>query len=389
VAGLTGLVILFSILVRKKTKLLTAEKNRYKAIVEAMPDILVHEDINGTLLKMHFPADAQYQFSPEKGESVYDHLPERLARIHVKYVKRALKSGKTQVYQHTVYKGPIKCFEEIRIAPVNEKEVIVIVRDISRIKEYEHELIDAKMDAENASKSKSRFISHISHELRTPISGIIGINSILKETPLDSEQREYSEIIDESSHSLLAMINDLLDVSKIEAGKMSISPEKFKLTDLLKQLERTAAGLVKDKDIEFRHHYAIKSCQIVETDRLRLGQILTNLLGNAVKFTSKGSVELKVKVTKVDEKTADFEFEVVDTGIGIPEKMQKLIFEEFEQVDHRPCKKHHGTGLGLTISNSLANLLGGKLELESEPGAGSTFRLKIRLPAASSLTKSV
>ncbi|MFI4910700.1 MAG: ATP-binding protein [Sedimentisphaeraceae bacterium JB056] len=359
-------------------------KQQLKAMLEAIPDIIIHEDIDGNCYRIHFPKHTKGQCCDIEKCNSLKVLPQKRPASHLKHLKRAIETGEPQVYQHSTIKNNAKCWEEVRIAPINQKEVIVMIRDISKVKEYELELIKAREIAENANNTKSDFLAHITHELRTPMGGILGTSELLSDTNLDVRQKEYVNMINESGKSLLTIVNDLLDISKIEAGKMQIRPEKFNISKMLSHLESVTKGLIKGKNVELITDYRIKDNQIVETDKIRLAQILTNLIGNAVKFTEIGSVTLRVCETENPNKNnkSTFTFEVIDTGIGIPQELQNKIFEKFEQVDSSSHRKYKGTGLGLSISMSLSRLLGGNLDLKSEINKGSTFRLTLELPVS-------
>lgn len=250
-------------------------------------------------------------------------------------------------------------------------------RDIKKKNEelqaYQKKLIQAKEEAEQGKRIKENFLANMSHEIRTPINGIIGIANLLKSTSLTEEQREMIGLLEISSNSLLGVINDILDLSKIEAGKFKINRAE---TDLIKNCNAVVNLLrihAKEKDLELVTVYDEKVPSLVMADSLRLNQILMNLIANAIKFTPKGKVTLQVKVLDSKGNNLQIEFSVTDTGIGIaPENIDK-IFETFEQADEQTTIKFGGTGLGLSIVKNLAKLKGGVLEVRSEEQKGSTF----------------
>ena len=235
------------------------------------------------------------------------------------------------------------------------------------------ELKTAKEVALQASRMKSEFLANMSHEIRTPLNGIVGMAELMTGTRLDDDQRRYLDIIRTSSDVLLTLINDILDFSKIEAGKLSIESIDF---DLTRVLDDTLAPLVqrgREKGLEVRS-LVFDGCAVpVKGDPTRLRQILTNLIGNAIKFTERGSVTLKVEKVGEDESTTEMLFSVTDTGIGIPKDVQSALFQAFTQADGSTTRKYGGTGLGLAISKRLAEMMHGAIGVRSSVGLGSTF----------------
>lgn len=260
--------------------------------------------------------------------------------------------------------------------------VLSVVQNIADQKAHEKELEEAKEAAELASKAKSEFLANMSHEIRTPLNGVIGFTDLLMKTPLSETQLQYMKTVSQSAHSLLDLINDILDFSKIEAGKMELSIEKTDLFNLGNQVADITKYQAHSKGLELLVNLPLRLPRFIYTDDVRLRQILVNLLTNAIKFTEKGEVELKVELLKPptpEDEKALFLFAVRDTGIGISYDKQQKIFEAFSQEDSSTSRKFGGTGLGLTISNRLLGLMGSKLQLKSEPGKGSTFYFEISL----------
>ncbi|NLX12605.1 MAG: response regulator [Phycisphaerales bacterium] len=240
----------------------------------------------------------------------------------------------------------------------------------------------ARMNAEDASLAKSEFLANMSHEIRTPMNGIVGLVDILHRTELDHTQRRYLGMIQQSTDSLLQIINDVLDLSKVEAGKLELDVATFDLRECVRDSLALFVIRAEDKGITLSSDIAPSIPKVVEGDAGRLRQILLNLLGNAIKFTDKGGVRLEVKpedpVMSASDGGLDVLFAVVDTGMGIPQDQQKMIFEAFSQADRSVTRRFGGTGLGLTITSRLVDLMGGRIWVDSEPGKGSTFYFKAR-----------
>ncbi|KKX49948.1 ATP-binding protein [Sphingobacterium sp. IITKGP-BTPF85] len=313
---------------------------------------------------------------------VFPNIPENRKNIYYDALEGKSYKNVDELIDVDDYEEPQHFNWEVRPWNLSDGSVggiIIFTQNITESVAVNLELKKAKELADLASKAKSEFLANMSHEIRTPLNGVIGFSDLLLKTPLNDVQKQYLNYINESGSSLLNIINDILDFSKIESGKLELYIDKFNVYDLAHQVINVVLYQAQRKDVELLLNIEQGLPASIWVDEARIKQILINLLGNAVKFTEKGEIELKIEKRSSDESKIKLRFSVRDTGIGIPVEKQQRIFDAFTQEDSSVSKRYGGTGLGLTISNNLLKYMGSKLCLESELNKGSDFYFDLEI----------
>jgi len=303
------------------------------------------------------------------------------------FISQSLKEFKPIHIEILNYTKDGKPFwNDLSISPVFDKNnqltaFVGIQNDVTEKIQRQKELEDSQEAAQSANKAKSEFLANMSHEIRTPMNGVIGMTNLLLETNLNEEQREFTEIVSNSANGLLTIINDILDFSKVEAGKLELEPIKFNLGTLLDDFGTEISHRIQDKDIELICPATPVLDQWYIADPGRIRQILTNLVGNAIKFTSEGEIAVFYEILNDNKTESLIKISVKDTGIGLTKDQIDRLFDRFSQADGSTTRQYGGTGLGLSISKQLVELMNGEIGVDSKPGEGSTFWFTLKIPS--------
>ncbi len=405
VAVLFILLLLFSLFLRKQVRkrtadlvkanlLLKASEEKYSELVDLLPEMVFEIDLQGTFTYVNQMSFRIFQYNKddfEKGISAFDILSPGDHAKTKENIERVIKGEVIGYNEYTGMKKDGTAFPLlIRTSPILREGKPVGLRgvaiDITEQKQKEAAIHEGEIrakrlaeKAEAANKAKSMFLANMSHEIRTPMNGIIGMTEILLRTELDDDQKQAATVVRNCSHSLLHLINDILDLSKIEADKLELEIVDFDIQSLVDEIFAFLSPRARHKELPLRRHVASDVPPQLRGDPIRLKQVLTNLVENAIKFTQKGEVTLQISAESQDEGSAALQFIVRDTGIGIAKEKVETLFENFTQEDMSITREFGGTGLGLSISKHIVEMMGGRIGVESVKGEGSKFWFTVNL----------
>ncbi|WP_460539362.1 response regulator [Echinicola sediminis] len=355
-------------------------EDRLRAVLNSLPDIIFIYDHEG-IFQDYYVQNQELLLMPPKdsiGKHISDVIPAPENTKLIKAFNKALETGRIQTEEMTLdIKGNKKVFE-IRFFKLDEERMMSLGREVTQQRIWEKGLREAKEMAEGANRAKSEFLASMSHEIRTPMNGLLGMIGLLESTPLTEEQQEFLNVIKDSGASLLAIIKDILDYSKIEEGKLELYLVKFNFKQEINKVTKIFAGLLAAKELALELTVEDSVPEWIVLDKEKLNQILFNIIGNAIKFTPKGGhVSVRVYGEQVFEKSYMIYFSVKDTGIGIPKEKIDWLIHPFTQAGTGSPQEKSGSGLGLAIANKLIELMGGRLEIRSERGEGAEFSFTV------------
>lgn len=356
-----------------QTELINSEREN-RILISSIPDNILQITKNGNIRSFKSSGNSTL-FPNGKHDSIYTIFNEKLASTFRNGIQQCFIQGEFQFdFKHqTVGRQE---YYEARLVRIDASEVLGIIRNVTEIRENEQQLRMAKNRAEEASKVKSEFLANVSHEIRTPLNAILGFSQWLYENIREEQHRDYLNTILNSGKNLLALINDILDISKIESGKMDIELQAVNYQEIVSDIKQVFQEKTRQKGLSFIVSTDPSVPDYIYTDELRFYQILFNLISNAIKFTSRGFIHVSANAVAAEkEDETNLYISIEDTGIGIPADQQKVIFESFKQQSGNNSRDYEGTGLGLAIVSGLLEKLNGQIKLKSKPGKGSLFTL--------------
>ncbi|MGW8391635.1 response regulator [Pseudoduganella sp. HUAS MS19] len=375
-------------LIHERTDQLEDANLRISTVVDSVGEGIVTIDEQGRIETFNRAASQIFGYAPEEtvGSSIQMLMPDSMRAAHQRGMQRFLSGGEP----HVIGKGAVELpalrkdgsqfTVELTISAIIDEgryRFVGVLRDVTELKKSQAALREAVKEAQAANAAKSSFLANMSHELRTPMNAVLGMAHLMTTTPLSLEQRRYLTMLRTSGQSLLALLNDILDFSKIEAGKIQLNATRFELDAVLHAVSTIMSVNAGEKELELAIGVEPDVPRMLVGDPLRLQQVLVNLTSNAIKFTARGEVSLKVECAECDEQRSVMRFIVRDTGIGISAEQKANLFAPFVQADESVTRKFGGTGLGLVICQRLVELQGGNIALDSQPGEGSTFTVTL------------
>ena len=359
---------------------------RFRELLESMPDGIVMVNSTGYIVFSNAQADTLFGYARGelRGQSIEILLPERFRTAHMAHRARYFTQLRTRAMGMGMElygrrKDGSELPVEISLSPLQTEEGTLVssaIRDMTERKRFEHALREQNLELEQVNQAKDRFLATMSHELRTPLNAIIGFTGTLLMRlpgPLNPEQDKQLTTIETSAKHLLSLINDLLDLAKIESGKILLNPQPIACRAVIEEVAGALGPLARGKGLAFEAELPQESLS-VRTDRRAFSQILINLCNNAIKYTDQGRVDIRCLHHAAH---GEVEIQISDTGLGIRPEDQARLFQAFAQLDTSSTRRHEGTGLGLHLSRKLADLIGGRIELSSVPGQGSRFSLRL------------
>jgi PAS domain S-box-containing protein len=360
-------------------------EDRFRNIAEMLPEVVFKIDLSGNLRFANREAYEKFGYSAEAfelGLNAFDMIVPEERDLARERIRQRLGGEEVGAKEYTALRKDGSTFTVIlnAIPIIKDLEtvgIIGIMTDITERKSNEMALLAATEAAEAANKSKGLFLAKVSHEIRTPMTSIIGFSELLEDADLTPEEKRYVEAIQSSACNLSSLLEDILDLSKVDAGELVVKQKDFNLHKLITELVSTQKKQIEFKKLSFNLNIDNDVPELLIGDSLRIRQVLLNLLNNAIKFTEKGEIGIAVEVTEETGHWVMLNIVVRDSGVGIPKHLQNLIFEPFAQAHGDSTHNYGGSGLGLTISRSLADLMGGSIRVESQKGVGSTFHLII------------
>jgi PAS domain S-box-containing protein len=357
-----------------------ASERRLQAVVDSLDDLVLELDSEGTYVNVWTRNESTLIRPKDEliGRTCRDFLDNDLMTLVLETIHRVLASGRSEEMEYSLILGGTERWFLARFNPLvstegDYKTVCLVIRDTTHGKRAEEQLLRAVEAAELANRAKSEFLANMSHEIRTPMHGILGTLEVVLASELSGEQRGYLDMAKMSADSLLGILNDILDLSKIEAGKLEVEQVDFALVPIVEGVTQTLSQRANQKGLKLTWDVSSGVPENVKGDEGRLRQVLLNLVGNAVKFTERGEIGVRVTADDIRADSILLHFVVRDAGIGIPAEKQSAIFEAFSQADASTTRRFGGTGLGLTISSRLVEIMGGRMWVNSVPGQGSEF----------------